>query len=360
MPVDRMLHPRIHNSRKIGLLSHLEFRVWAEGYLLKSDDFGVLPMEATEIKTTRGLRSAPERAILAALERMVDVGLLRRFDHQEQPFVWSHNWQFNQHIRYPRREETHFPAPPEPELRALVDDEKTRTTLELFATFHTQVSDALRADFGDPVELSKILSRKARKRGGNGGSDSGNVPGMDPQRHGNGSGTLPEYSGSVSETSRECSEPRVPARAQGARNGSRLTADGSGPEALWEGLETLSAGLISRYVHGFTAVTGSRPSVDITQAQRAFDGLLRVHDAASITAAMEAMFAHCDEFVQRAGYPIPLFVKQFNAFAVLASRSQRSRWCEHEPPCHTTQEHTLRTLNDARAERGESPLEVHH
>lgn len=35
---------------------------------------------------------------------------------------------------------------------------------------------------------------------------------------------------------------------------------------------------------------------------------------------------------------------------------QKKRWCEHEPACHTQQEHTRKMLNEQRAQRGVEPL----
>lgn len=217
MPVDRMLHPRLLDSKKIGQLSHLEYRVWTV-YILVADDFGVLSMEATKIKIARGLSETPAKAIMAALEAMERVGLVHRFEHQAQPLIWSHNWQFHQRITYPRREQTHLPAPPEHELEALKTRE-TSPTRDLFATFHTQVSEAFREQYGDPVELAKIATRKARIRGGNGGSNSGNVLGTSGERSGNVLGTSSEHSENVLPS-------RAPARAQGARRGLRLEANG--------------------------------------------------------------------------------------------------------------------------------------
>src|SRR5688572_4772864 len=118
MPVDRLLHPRQLDSRKISELSHLDYRVWST-YILVADDFGVMPMEATKIQVSRALAKERPRIIASSLTRIVAVEVVRQFEHQRQPFIWSPEWQFHQKIRYPRREETHYPPPPEADLEAL-------------------------------------------------------------------------------------------------------------------------------------------------------------------------------------------------------------------------------------------------
>lgn len=207
MPVDRLLHPRLLNSLKICELTHLEYRVW-QTYVLVADDFGVMPMNASQIMVSRAFKRDRPRSVSAALERCVTLRLVARFDDQSLPYIWTPTWQFHQRIRYPRREETYFPPPPESDLEALTEP-KTAPTRALFATFHLQVSEGFRQRYGDPDELLKIAIRKDRKRGPHSGNSPGSVSGID-QNH---------------------PAPRVHARDAGAGNGIRHTATGQGPTA---------------------------------------------------------------------------------------------------------------------------------
>jgi hypothetical protein len=213
MPVDRMLHPRVLDSQKVAEISHLDYRAWST-YVLVADDFGVMPMEPSEIRKMRVFKKEKERVLVAALEKMFTIGLVRRFEHQGQFYIWSPNWQHHQKIRYPRREETHYPPPPEVELAAL-DHDETASTRELFATFHLRVSSGFSQQFGDHEVMAKLGARKGRRGGGGGGPDSGNGPGMFSERRGNVAEVLPEHS-----------VPRTYAHDAGPGNGLRLTANG--------------------------------------------------------------------------------------------------------------------------------------
>jgi hypothetical protein len=126
MPDDRLSHPRIGRSRKVSQLDHLEYRVWDQ-YRLSADDFGVMPDSASVIRGANiALERESEKRIQQALGKLVDVGLVHRFEHQDVNYLYSRNWQEHQKVRYPRG--THYPCPPPDEL--LRCDDKT---LELFA-----------------------------------------------------------------------------------------------------------------------------------------------------------------------------------------------------------------------------------
>lgn len=182
MPVDRKFHPRIGDSEKIARLTDMEFRVWFT-YVMAADDFGVLPMVPAKIKAgDRTLANRKPLQIERALQTLVNVGLVRQFEHQGAVYVWSANWQEHQEIRYPRREQTYFPAPPEVELVAL-DGNAERSTRELFATFHMRVSEAFRARFGDPEALTAIAAREL-KRSRTKPRRSRDIPAMVPERFG--------------------------------------------------------------------------------------------------------------------------------------------------------------------------------
>lgn len=181
MPVDRMIHPCMGDSEKVAKLTELEFRVWIV-YMLTADDFGVLPLVASKLQgADRALRHKSAKQLTRALESAVSIDLTQAFTHQQEIYVWSATWQKYQRIRYPRRE-TIYPPPPEATLRALTHKD-TAPTRDLFATFHTRVSDAFRLEFGDEEALAKIAAREA-KRSEKLPKRSGAIPGMEQERSG--------------------------------------------------------------------------------------------------------------------------------------------------------------------------------
>jgi hypothetical protein len=110
MPDDRLIHKRMGRSQKVSGLNDLEFRVWMQ-YELSSDDFGVLRMAPISIQgDNAALEKRPARLIQRALEALVTVGLLLRFEHQGETYVCQHDWQNWQRVRYPRP--TMHPIPP--------------------------------------------------------------------------------------------------------------------------------------------------------------------------------------------------------------------------------------------------------
>lgn len=125
MPDDRMLHRCQGFSSKLATLDHLAYRVWTQ-YLLSADDFGVCPDSPALIRGANlALAQETEDAIRCALDDIVDVGLVVRFEHQGQPYVCSLEWQDYQSIRWPRT--TYYPAP-----SAEVLPKFSRSTSELF------------------------------------------------------------------------------------------------------------------------------------------------------------------------------------------------------------------------------------
>jgi hypothetical protein len=110
MPADRLTHPRIGHSQKVCALTDTEYRVW-ETYKWCADDFGVMPKSATKLQGDNEALERHERPVIeAALQRMIDIGLLLEFESQGTMYVCSHNWQTHQKIKYPRA--TFLPAPP--------------------------------------------------------------------------------------------------------------------------------------------------------------------------------------------------------------------------------------------------------
>lgn len=110
MADSRILHRRASTGARIAALSHLEYRVWTQ-YLLSADDYGVMPAYAHILQGANpALRREPTETVQQALEQVVGIELVRRFDHQGEQFVWQPTWQEFQRIKHPRN--TVYPPPP--------------------------------------------------------------------------------------------------------------------------------------------------------------------------------------------------------------------------------------------------------
>lgn len=108
------------------MLTDLEFRVWIQ-CLLSSDDFGVMLDTPAKLQAdNRHLLNRPTKTLRRCLDALVASGLLRRFEHQGQAFIYSHNWQAWQKVEYPRA--TDMPKIPPSALEAC--DEGTRALQE--------------------------------------------------------------------------------------------------------------------------------------------------------------------------------------------------------------------------------------
>lgn len=129
MPADRLFHPRAGHSRKVNALSDFEFRVWWT-YELAADDFGVMRRSAVVLQAANDVlaKRAP-RVVEKALDRLVEVGLLIAFRHQDESFVCQLDWQDFQKVRHPR--ESHQPTPP-PEILARCSGETRALFLRRF------------------------------------------------------------------------------------------------------------------------------------------------------------------------------------------------------------------------------------
>ncbi len=114
-------------------LNDLEYRVWTD-YELVADDFGVLPYSPSMVRAGNpALAARPEPVIQSALNTLVTVGLVLRFEHQGQSFICDPTWQKFQKIERPRR--THYPLPDPATMERC-----TAETILLFARYHPAAS----------------------------------------------------------------------------------------------------------------------------------------------------------------------------------------------------------------------------
>jgi hypothetical protein len=126
MPDDRLVHPKCGYSEKVTMLTDLEFRVWIQ-YMLSADDFGVMPMSVSKLKSeNHHLENRPVKTLQRCLDALVKGGLVRPFSHQGRIFLYQHDWQKWQKVEYPRRTNNPKPIP------AALDecDEPTRALFE--------------------------------------------------------------------------------------------------------------------------------------------------------------------------------------------------------------------------------------
>lgn len=110
MPRDRLRSPRAGHGRKTTSLTDFEFRVWDQ-WQLSADDFGVMRFGPYKLKEDNGrLAKCDDAEIMAALDRIVEVGLALRFEHQGVLFICDPTWQEFQKVEYPHT--TLMPKPP--------------------------------------------------------------------------------------------------------------------------------------------------------------------------------------------------------------------------------------------------------
>lgn len=173
MPVERLSHPSDGTSAKLCALSDFEFRVWHQVRLCANDLGVMLDSPAPLMAENRVLEQRKAPAVSRALRRLVDVGLLLRFEHQGVGFVCSPLWQDFQRVRYPRA--SHLPIPTGEALAAC--STKTRA---LFQKYSRDISE----------EFQKNPEPPARGRAGNANANANAVVDLDRGEPERGSGRV--------------------------------------------------------------------------------------------------------------------------------------------------------------------------
>lgn len=139
MPQDRLLHPRAGHSRKVNALSDFEFRVWWT-YQMAADDFGVMRRDPVVIQAANDSLARRSRAVVnRALDRLVEIGLVTPFEHQDSRYICQLDWQDFQKVRWPR--ESHQPVP-----TAAILQQCSGDTRELFRKHFRSTSEVLPED----------------------------------------------------------------------------------------------------------------------------------------------------------------------------------------------------------------------
>jgi hypothetical protein len=112
MPAPRILHPRAGHSEKVTSLTGDEYRAWTQ-YMQSADDFGVMRQSAATLRADNDcLDGIPEKVVERLLQRLLDVGLIRSFEHQGKRYVYQHDWQDWQKVGWPK---TTILPPPSPD-----------------------------------------------------------------------------------------------------------------------------------------------------------------------------------------------------------------------------------------------------
>jgi hypothetical protein len=116
MPNDRFFHKGAGHSEKVNSLSDFEELIWRY-YVLSADDFGLMKLGPDLIRAEHErAASRPVKAVQRALDRIVAVELVHRYEHQGRAYIYSRNWQEYQKVDYPR--EASCPCPPEDQIAA--------------------------------------------------------------------------------------------------------------------------------------------------------------------------------------------------------------------------------------------------
>jgi hypothetical protein len=206
MPADRLFHPRLNHSEKIGKLSHLEFRVW-HTYVLAADDYGVVRKSATTFQAASdALDQEPKEVIQAALAKLVTVGLCAVFEHQGRKYLCQLDWQNFQRVKHPRDSSNPLPT-------AQLVANATPSTQRLW-----EQHNSLREEVLDvPVSGSPLGGEREPDGSRMGGEREASGSRVGNEREPNGKSTSGE---------REPIGSLARARAREMANGYRLTANG--------------------------------------------------------------------------------------------------------------------------------------
>lgn len=265
MPIDRLFHPRAGHSMKVTGLTDLEFRVWWT-VIVSADDFGLMRCSAVTVQAANdALAQQPRKRIDLALQRLIDVGLLLAFTHQERRYVCNPEWQIYQHVEYPKQ--TINPIPPADTL-ALCKPE----TQELF-----------RQCFGTPSQKFRVKA-----------------PGTSQKD----SGKFSEDSRKFSEDSPSGSRAREEANAKAKANGKGLAAPGEAAE-----LGSPAERVLDAFRLHWKRAYGHECSVLISHLRHMqLEQQLAAHSEVTLMQALAAYFVTDDDYVKRQKHPLAVFL----------------------------------------------------
>lgn len=125
MATYRLIHCVAATGERSSSLNHLQFRVWMQ-YQLSADDYGICPADASKFRGDNpALREESDRKVQTAIEAVIKVGLVGTFMDGRLRYLYQHDWQDWQRIKWPT--ETTYPVPP-----AEVLAKCSPSTVELF------------------------------------------------------------------------------------------------------------------------------------------------------------------------------------------------------------------------------------
>lgn len=310
MPQDRLRSPRGGHGRRTTALSDFEFRVWDQ-YQLSSDDFGVMRLSAITVQADNdNLADRPSVDVQAALERLVEVGLVAAFDHQGRRYACQLDWQTFQKVEYPR-----LSALPKP-------------TEDVLA----------RCDAGTRRLFVKHPGgwKKGRK-------NPRTVPEQPPEQLQKVSGTSPE--GSAGQPPEEIPiNSRKPLAVSNSSSKSREQEPAAdAPAAAARVFETFT----ERWKRTYGFVCSVSPNhIEMMKLEQH----VTKFSEAALLQGVEAFFATDDVFVRNTKHSFPLFLKDpLKYLAKDAAQSGRPRGCKHEPACADDAAHTKLDMADRRA-----------
>lgn len=108
--------------------------------------------------------------------------------------------------------------------------------------------------------------------------------------------------------------------------------------------------LLNFYSDSYASVIGAKPHIKHGKDAGIISGLLGQFDDVTIRGALSAFIA--DDYAKRAGFPLQLFVSQFNKYLASSVKAQPAGdWYGHVPHCATKAACTERILREEREKK---------